>query len=545
METRNYSLLLLSLFIGIFVGCLLFYNLNYYPPTLYNWENYPVWNIFQQKFNEPTISMTSYFQKADGLMTESGISPIVGLPMYLIATNFDHTLEALRIWPATLTLIGVLVFLLFISKVFGKKIGVLATILLGTSQGFLLYGRTATNVAPTLLAESVTVAIIYYFLLKPKSLNLFLCTIAITISNYFFYAPIRFFTPILLFSIARYLFLHVTQLVNKNDVVIKHSDKFKLLLTGGLISILILISYFSKSLFLNYFHARGEQMFASITQQASSTYHIENPAKQLSVNGIHYLKLLFSIDSKPVIIDYGNHYGQMIHRALVPFFILGFIVIVRECKKKNGKYQLLIYWFLLTSLPILLTNNVHIGRLFLHLSPLYVIVAVGASKLTEEIIRKTKQFSRGEPLVKKIVSYSFLSILVSAIVVSNIRAYFFTPPTINHNIKVLQENEAEYLSKTVYLINTETTTLHFWEVAFYLSNQIYFKDALTLEPLADVKNKNQLSEGYLFRTSTSQDLLATVCDDSRSTLILVGRNRISKLPADLSSCQATTLLLYQ
>ncbi|HNQ17035.1 MAG TPA: hypothetical protein PKJ26_00110 [Candidatus Woesebacteria bacterium] len=544
MKSR-YCSLLISIIICIFTGCLLFYNLNNYPPTLYNWENYSVWNIFQQRFNEPTISMASYFQRADGLMTESGFSPIVGLPMYLITEIFGYSLETLRIWPATLTIIGVLVFFLFILKVFGKKISAIATILLITSQGFLLYGRTATNVAPTLLAESVTAALIYYFLLKPKSFALFLSALVMVVINYFFYAPIRFFTPILLFCIARYLLLHVTHLLSNNDAVIKSGEILKLLVIGVFVSFAIVIIYFSKSLFLNYFHARGEQIFASITQINPSVYHIKNPTMQIFVNTKQYLSLLFSIDSKPVIIDYGNHYGQMMHRALVPFFILGFFVMINGLKKKNRKYRLLAFWFLLTCVPILLTNNVHIGRLFLHLSPLFVVVAIGLSKLTEVIISRFNSVFPNRLAVSKRASYTSLSLFLLIISVIEIRAYFLTPPTIDHNIKVLKENESEYISKTIYVINTEASTLHFWEVAFYLREKFYFKDGMNLKPLDMARNQEQVGEGYLFRTQGSLDTLASACDNSDSALIVVGRNSKFKSPLELTNCRASTLLLYQ
>ena len=544
MKGRNYSLLI-SIIICIVAGCLLFYNLNNYPPALYNWENYSVWNIFQQRFNEPTISMASYFQKADGLMTESGFSPIVGLPMYLITESFGYSLETLRIWPATLTIIGVLVFFLFISKVFGKKISAIATILLITSQGFLLYGRTATNVAPTLLAESVTAALIYYFLLKPKSFALFLSALVIVVINYFFYAPIRFFTPILLFCIARYLLLHVTQLLSNNDTIIKSGEILKLLAIGAFASFAIVIIYFSKSLFLNYFHARGEQIFASITQKTPSTYHIVNPTMQIFVNTKQYLSLLFSIDSKPVIIDYGNHYGQMMHRALVPFFILGFFVMINGLKNNNRKYRLLAFWFVLTCVPILLTNNVHIGRLFLHLSPLFVVVAIGLSKLTEVIISRFNSVFPNRLAVTKRASYTSLSLFLLIISVIEIRAYFLTPPTIDHNIKVLKENESEYISKTIYVINTEASTLHFWEVAFYLREHFYFKDSINLKPLDMARNQEQVGEGYLFRTQDNLDALASACDNSDSALIVVGRNSKFKSPSELTNCRASTLLLYQ
>ncbi len=87
--------------------------------------------------------------------------------------------------------------------------------------------------------------------------------------------------------------------------------------------------------------------------------------------------------------------------------------------------------------------------------------------------------------------------------------------------------------------------MHFWEVAFYLREQFYFKDGMNLKPLDMARNQEQVGEGYLFLTQGSLDTLASACDSSDSALIVVGRNSKFKSPSELTNCRASTLLLYQ
>lgn len=546
MQVPRFLIFLNSLLLFSVVGFLLFIKLNSYPATLYNWENYTVWNIFQLKFNEPNVSLKTYAQTSDGLMTESGFSPIIGLPLYWITTFFSYTLANLRVWTALLTLIGALIFYLFISHLFGKKIGTLATVLLCSSQAFLLYGRTATNVGPTLLAEMLTIVVIYYCLRHPSSLRLATCAFVAICMNYYFYAPIRFFTPMLFFCIIRFLTVYFLGFIQKQSTKQKHRKIDPHIITWTVIAISVTSIFVARTNILKYYNGREEQLLTSIFKQPLSTNLLHELILKTYINSQDFIQLLFSFNSRPVVIDFGNHFGQMINRSLVPFFILGLIYSFYKLRNESSnKFTLILSWFLISSLPILFTSNVHIGRLFLSLAPMYVLVAIGITELANHFLHI--KWSRVKKNKKKANILLFSTILVFCVYVSSseIHAYFFTTPTLDHNIKVLQENQARLTSKKIYLLNAENTSLHFWEIAYYLKNQVFFTDSKTTKSLDRLRSSKQISDGILFSNNSDYQSLTTTCLHSDSVLIIIGKKPDFFASTNPPVCRVTTIRLFQ
>lgn len=529
----------------IIISVLLFVKLNTYPKTLYNWENYSLASILQYQFNDKTATLQKYLGATDGLMTDSGDTLATGLPVYLITSHFGYDLGWMRIWSASLTFLGIISFFLLIAKVFSYQISILATFFFGTSQAFLLYGRTATNVGPTLLLEMLSVYTIYHLLKDNRSLKLLITSIILILINYYFYAPIRFFTPLLLLLIGRLIWLKYSSLVTKHQLLSLTKRKSRLL-TAGLLGIFgLVVAYHLKTEISNYYYARGEHLFANISYQPLNQIVDQKMILTIIENAWFYLKMLFSLDSRPVIVDFGNYYGQMINRFLVPFFIIGFTSTVIKVIKKNFKFSLLLGWFLLTGLPIIFTSNVHIGRLFLNLAPMYVMIAVGL-KQTSDILNAYKNdikllkifWLKSTPLIL----VAILSLGISLIELKN---YFFIPPTTDHNIRVLEEKQIEYRNKKIYLINTEPNLLHFWEIFFYLKNSVYFTDAQTLKPVDKSRGSEQIDEGVLVRSNSAYEILTKVCQVSNSALIIIGTKNAPISPAESANCQATTIFLFQ
>lgn len=529
----------------IIISVLLFVKLNTYPKTLYNWENYSLASILQYQFNDKTATLQKYLGATDGLMTDSGDTLATGLPVYLITSHFGYDLGWMRIWSASLTFLGIISFFLLIAKVFSYQISILATFFFGTSQAFLLYGRTATNVGPTLLLEMLSVYTIYHLLKDNRSLKLLITSIILILINYYFYAPIRFFTPLLLLLIGRLIWLKYSSLVTKHQLLSLTKRKSRLL-TAGLLGIFgLVVAYHLKAEISNYYYARGEHLFANISYQPLNQIVDQKMILTIIENAWFYLKMLFSLDSRPVIVDFGNYYGQMINRFLVPFFIIGFTSTVIKVIKKNFKFSLLLGWFLLTGLPIIFTSNVHIGRLFLNLAPMYVMIAVGL-KQTIDILNAYKNdikllkifWLKSTPLIL----VAILSLGISLIELKN---YFFIPPTTDHNIRVLEEKQIEYRNKKIYLINTEPNLLHFWEIFFYLKNSVYFTDAQTLKPVDKSRGSEQIDEGVLVRSNSAYEILTKVCQVSNSALIIIGTKNAPISPAESANCQATTIFLFQ
>ncbi len=514
----------------VLVFILLFVKLNTYPNTLYNWENYSLASIFHYRFSDTKITLEKYLDATDGLMTDSGDTLATGLPMYLITKQFGYELGWMRVWSAGLSLLGIISFFLLMTKVFGHRISTLATFFFGTSQAFLLYGRTATNVGPTLLMEMLSVSVIYYFLKKTDSLKLLITSVILILVNYYFYAPIRFFTPILLLLIGRLLWLKFSSLVSKHQPLFLTKRKSRLLAAGLLCIFSLIISIHFKTQILDYYFARGEHLFANISYQPLAQTLNQKMFFTVLQNAWLYLKMLFSLDARPVIVDFGNYYGQMINHFLVPFFVIGFVMTLNKVNKSNSKYFLLLIWFILTGLPIILTNNVHIGRLFLNLAPMYVIVAIGLNHTVNILTNYISNFNIRGKIWLKTMSLIIVTFLCVAISLNELKNYFFIPPTIDHNIKVLEENLDSFQDKKIYLINAESDLLHFWEIFFYLKNSVEFTNVQTLQPFDD---------------NGADEILTTVCQDFNSALIIIGTKNAPFSPEDSINCLATTIFLYQ
>lgn len=529
----------------VLVVILLFVKLNTYPNTLYNWENYSLASIFHYRFSDTKITLEKYLDATDGLMTDSGDTLATGLPMYLITKQFGYELGWMRVWSAGLSLLGIISFFLLMTKVFGHRISTLATFFFGTSQAFLLYGRTATNVGPTLLMEMLSVFVIYYFLKKADSLKLLITSVILILVNYYFYAPIRFFTPILLLLIGRLLWLKFSSFVSKHQPLFTKKSNSRLLLIGLLGTFSLIVTFHFKAQILDYYFARGEHLFANISYQPLAQTLNQKMVFTVLQNSWLYLKMLLSLDSRPVIVDFGNHYGQMINRFLVPFFVIGFTITVIKVIKRNFNFTLLLCWFLLTGLPIIFTSNVHIGRLFLNLAPMYVMVAIGLNHIVNILTNYISNFNIRGKIWLKTMSLIIVTFLCVAISLNELKNYFFIPPTTDHNVKVLEENRDRYQNKKIYLVNAESDLLHFWEIFFYLKDSVYFTDVQTLQPLDKSRKLNQVGEGILVRSNSTDEMLSAVCQDFNSALIIVGTKNAPISPDDSVNCLATTIYLYQ
>lgn len=545
MHQPRYLQWLLTGAIIILIGILLFVKLNTYPKTLYNWENYSLASILRYQFIDSTVTLQEYLGETDGLMTDSGDTLATGLPMYLITSHFGYDLGWMRFWSASLTLLGTIYFFLLIAKVFGYKISVLATFFFGTSQAFLLYGRTATNVGPTLLLEVLSAYTIYHFLKDNRSQKLFITSIILIFVNYYFYAPIRFFTPILLLLIGRFLWLKCSSLANEHRRSSLTKGRNRLLATSLLGIFCLVVIFHLKSEISNYYFARGEHLFANISYQPLNQIVNRKMILTIIQNTWFYLKMLFSLDSRPAIVDFGNYYGQMINQFLVPFFVIGFTSTVIKVIKKNLKFSLLLGWFLLTGLPITFTSNVHIGRLYLNLAPMYVMIAVGLNHTIDIFNAYKKDIKLLNKTQIKSASLILMVILCLGISLIELRDYFLVPPTIDHNVRVLEERLSEYRNKKIYLMNAELDLLHFWEIFFYLKNSVYFTDAQTLQPFEKSRGSKQTDKGILVRSNGSPEQLAKVCQDSNSALIIVGTKQPLFSTSESKNCLATTIFLFQ
>lgn len=316
-KSSGLTILLATSFITIVSAVLLFYNLGQQPPTLYNWESYTVWKILDEQFlTQPKIN---HFQITDGLMTDSGISPVMYYPVRFLTSRFGSSLLMLRVWPAFLALCGVVMFFLFISKVFKPKLALISTLLLSSSQAFLLYGRTATIVGPTIVAEVATVIVLYYGLLFKPSVKLLILAIFLLVSNTYFYAPLRFFSPLIVFVILRQLVLLLNQVLEKfRKSSSKIHNNVPWLWLGTILVIATCFVLLHKPVF-RYYNARGEQMVTMAVEKHLTLETSQVLTDQFKRNFIRFGQLLLAINTRPASIDFSS-LGQLVSRWLSPFF---------------------------------------------------------------------------------------------------------------------------------------------------------------------------------------------------------------------------------
>ncbi len=121
-----------------------------HPTWAYNWEGYTAWR-WETYWAAPAGPVVEIWAPTDGLMTDSGQGPLVGLPVAIGTAVAGVELHAMRLPVSLLAALSVPVLWLLGRRLCGAGPATLATLLLATSPVFLLYGRTATLVGVSLL----------------------------------------------------------------------------------------------------------------------------------------------------------------------------------------------------------------------------------------------------------------------------------------------------------------------------------------------------------------------------------------------------------
>jgi 4-amino-4-deoxy-L-arabinose transferase-like glycosyltransferase len=121
-----------------------------HPDWSYNWEGYTAWH-WASYWEPPAGPVVEIWTATDGLMTDSGQGPLVGLPVAIGIALAGVGLDAMRVPVALLAAVAIPTLWLLGRRIFGPGPATLAALLLATSPDFLLYGRTATLVGVSLL----------------------------------------------------------------------------------------------------------------------------------------------------------------------------------------------------------------------------------------------------------------------------------------------------------------------------------------------------------------------------------------------------------
>lgn len=358
------------------------------PAFPYNWEDYTAWGFFPF-WDRPSAGI---FALTGGLMTDSGRSPLVALPAWLAFRVGGVGLAQLRA-PLALLSAGAVPLLWFVGREFvGRRAALLAALLLALSPAFLLYGRTATLVGVSLVPALLTAHVVLRLLRDPRERRWLWLLQALLIVNSYGYAPLRFLWPLSLI-----LLLWERSRRRAEAACFRRA----LAVTALTLPLFVLVaSRQHPALALSsYYDGRGEHVFAlSIAPESYRAYlasaaaeeaagaapgdRVTLAARLIARNSGDLLGLLLDRGTRPVLTDFWNPHGRLYPALLVPFFWLGLARAARRARDRLEDRALLVL-FLGFSVPLVLTSQVHVGRLIFALPFLLLLVAAGFDGLLE------------------------------------------------------------------------------------------------------------------------------------------------------------------
>jgi hypothetical protein len=363
-----------------------------HPNWAYNWEGYTAWR-WATYWEPPTGPTFEIWAPTDGLMTDSGQGPLLGLPVAIGMALAGGGLEAMRVPAALLAALSVPVMWLLGRRIFGLGPATLATLLLTTSPVFLLYGRTATLVGaslPLLLLSALALVRVLDAGTDDgwcwRREGLLAGSLVLGIYGY---APVRLLWPLAIGLLA----LAAIRNRARRGVLLRTALLCVLVVPAATMTFEALTAPEPDPLAaaMSYFHARGEQLVAMSGDPAAASEYlrtseaIENswdPAARLvGQNGVDLAKLLLDRDTAPPPVDYWNERGRFWPWFFLPFAVIAAGSTVRGWLGAPGLRAaavLPLALFLGLALPLLLTSRVHIGRLLPALPFALLLVAAGA-----------------------------------------------------------------------------------------------------------------------------------------------------------------------
>ncbi len=361
--------------------------------VLYRIGTWPRWTITQEDYTLidfwvfADAPRRDFFRITDGLMSTAGQSWVITLPIWLAAQVFDWPLTALRV-PLGLMAAGVAPATWLLGRrLAGAWVGAIGALVLIFLSGWIHYARTGTYVALTSTAAVIVAILIDRTRRAQGRWWLWLVALqGMLILDVYLYSPIRFFYPLaIIFFLVQILF---------------DRANWWRLLTMAAITAVVLPIFLAQADELPgrdplaavrwHYEARGEQVmawrhhpdqaytFLDAEELAAAERDGTNPIIALVVqNAWDFVDLLLDRNTSPPNTDAWNAGGRFYPLALVPFFFIGVGVSLWRIFR-SAEMRLLHLGFWGFTLPILLTSNMHIGRLVQAMPFLALLVAIGA-----------------------------------------------------------------------------------------------------------------------------------------------------------------------
>lgn len=378
----------------------LFVSFRHFPNYAYNWEQYSTWDLFQ--FLDGSRPLSDTFAVNDGLMTNSGVLPVMTLPDLGVMHVFGVSFAALRVPMALVSALAVPLAYLLGRSLAGTGVGVLGALLVAWSPAFLVYGKTGTVVGSSVSFALLTaIALLHVVrsehvhtggrILTLTALNVML------VADAWAYSPIRFLWPI---AIGLLLAEIVFQRDNRIWLLIS------LVCTIAVLPVYLTLmqhagrinrfggSWNPVQAVRNYYNGGGEQLVSLHDRAGALQSFVHQPPDENSGglewtlvhrNLISLRDLLLDRATTPAIRDFWNPHGQLIEQLLVPFGVIGLVLILLQALRSTECRFLLACVFGLT-LPLLLTSQVHLGRLVFASPFLLLIAAIGIIWVSQVLI---------------------------------------------------------------------------------------------------------------------------------------------------------------
>jgi 4-amino-4-deoxy-L-arabinose transferase-like glycosyltransferase len=529
-RTRSTWLAAYALPVGLYAltAALLLFRIGEQPPFTYNWENSTIHGLFAFSAS-PSLDL---FALRQGLMTDSGSSPLVVLPSWLSFLLGGVSLAVLRAPIALIAALAVPLTWLVGRRTVGPVPALLGAILLALSPVYVLYSRTATNVGISVVPVLVGVYALLRLLKLPGEVRWAIALVAALLVGAYGYAPARFLWPI---AVA----LLLLELVLRRDpserrALLVAACATVLLIAGAIIALDPDHRHDPIPSVANYFRGRGEQIANLLLDTDDFAYSVRGivdsppPASELARrmltrNAADMANLILDRDTEPALVDYWNPHGRLYPVVLVPFLFLGLGRALWRARRRDAfASRVLSAMFLGFTLPMLLTSQVHVGRLVFAVPFLCLLVAEGfvwsAGWLARLASHATNSLEHAPFTTRRIATTVSCAALIVVVALLSWQDYSVeVPPTREARIARLLAQDAPAIQAqggAAVLVTVDD-------------------NELTLEAIDSGQYRVALSEQYRFYNLATKDGDPPTPDDTRPALYIGGLLDRLKDPATI------------
>ena len=392
MGGRNRTVWLIALGLYGVAVVLLVVGLDTHPGYTVNWENNTLQGLFPF-VDQPSLDP---FHLREGLMTDGGSSPWVVFPTWLAFGIAGPSLLAMRLPVALLAALAVPLLYFLTRKLYGRlpgadqrlkePVSVLAALLLAMSPVYMLYSRTATAVGLSLVPALLAILALLWVLERPDLWWRVAALFGALVLGAYGYAPVRFLWPI---SVGILLLEALLRWRDRRQRLRLFASALVLVVAmAGFITALDFDHKHDPFVSVGYFYSgRGEQI-ANLIASAPPVSAADQAWNLFTKNVGEMSNLFLDRNTHPAPIDYWNPRGRLMPWWLLPLLLIGLGRAVWLGRRRVGyRWRTLVFLFLGFTLPLLLTSQVHVGRLIFAVPLICLLAALGVVTLTDFVAR--------------------------------------------------------------------------------------------------------------------------------------------------------------